>query len=66
MAAASERALEPAEVLAVAELRADGVVGLGEADLAKIEIVGPALKDYIKTYKLPDNMDQQMIWMKPA
>jgi uncharacterized protein (DUF362 family) len=40
--------------------------GLGEADLAKIEIVGPALKDYIKTYKLPDNMDQQLIWMKPA
>ena len=40
--------------------------GLGQADLAKIEIVGPALKDYIKTYKLPDNMDQQMIWMKPA
>jgi uncharacterized protein (DUF362 family) len=40
--------------------------GLGEADLAKIEIVGPALKDYIKPYKLPRNIDQQLIWMKPA
>ena len=32
--------------------------GLGEADLAKIEIVGPVLKDYIKPYKLPRNIDQ--------
>jgi uncharacterized protein (DUF362 family) len=40
--------------------------GLGEGDLAKIEIVGPALKDYIKPYQLPRNMDEQLIWMKPA
>jgi uncharacterized protein (DUF362 family) len=40
--------------------------GLGEADLAKIEIVGPALKDHIKQYKLPSNMDQMLGWMKPV
>ncbi|MGO8701890.1 MAG: DUF362 domain-containing protein [Limisphaerales bacterium] len=40
--------------------------GLGEADLSKIEIVGPALKDYIKPYKLAKSIDQQLIWMKPV
>ena len=39
---------------------------LGEADLAKIEILGPALKDYIKPYQLPRNIEQQLIWMKPV
>jgi len=40
--------------------------GLGQADLARIEIVGPALKDHIKSYKLAHNIDQQLIWMKPV
>jgi uncharacterized protein (DUF362 family) len=40
--------------------------GLGEADLSKIEIAGPALKDYIKPYKMARNIDQQLIWMKPV
>ena len=40
--------------------------GLGESDLARIEILGPALKDHIKTYQLPRNFDQQMIWMQPV
>ncbi len=39
---------------------------LGEADLSKIEIVGPALKDYIKPYKMAASFDQQLIWMKPV
>jgi uncharacterized protein (DUF362 family) len=39
---------------------------MGEADLAKIEILGPALKEHIKTYKLSDNIEKQLIWMKPA
>lgn len=39
---------------------------LGEADLAKLEIGGPALKDHIKPYRLHDNLEQQLIWMKPA
>lgn len=40
--------------------------GLGEADLAKLEILGPALKDHIKPYRLNDNLEQQLIWMKPV
>ena len=40
--------------------------GLGQADLARIEILGPALKDHIKPYKMARNYDQQLIWMKPV
>jgi uncharacterized protein (DUF362 family) len=40
-------------------------VGLGHADLNKIEIVGENLNDHIKNYKLPDNIDKQLTWMKP-
>ena len=40
--------------------------GLGQADLSKIEIVGPALKDYIKPYKMARSFEQQLIWMKPV
>jgi uncharacterized protein (DUF362 family) len=39
---------------------------MGEADLAKIEIVGPAIKDHVKPYKLARNIDEQLIWMRPA
>ena len=39
---------------------------MGEADLAKIEIVGPVLKDHVKSYKLARNIDEQLIWMRPA
>jgi uncharacterized protein (DUF362 family) len=39
-------------------------MGLGVADLNKIEITGENLKDHIRTYKLPDNIDKQGIWMK--
>jgi uncharacterized protein (DUF362 family) len=38
-------------------------MGLGVADLSKIEITGETLKDHIKQYKLPDNFDRQMVWM---
>ena len=40
--------------------------GLGQGDLTKIEIIGPALKDYIKPYKMARNFEEQLIWMKPA
>jgi uncharacterized protein (DUF362 family) len=40
--------------------------GLGQGDLSKIEIVGPALKDYVKPYKMASSFDQQLIWMKPV
>ena len=40
-------------------------MGLGNADLSKIEIVGESLKDHIKQYRLPDNFEKQIVWMKP-
>ena len=38
--------------------------GLGQTDLGKIEILGPALKDHIKIYKEPSNMERLMSWRK--
>ena len=40
--------------------------GLGQADLAKIEVLGEAIANHIKPYKLAKNIEQQLIWMKPA
>jgi uncharacterized protein (DUF362 family) len=40
-------------------------MGLGQADLNKIEILGPALKDHIKIYKEPANIKQLLDWQKP-
>lgn len=39
---------------------------LGQADIAKMEILGPVPQDHIKKYKLSDNIEKQLIWMKPA
>jgi uncharacterized protein (DUF362 family) len=39
---------------------------MGEADLAKIEILGPSVKDHVKPYKLADNISQQLTWQTPA
>jgi uncharacterized protein (DUF362 family) len=43
-----------------------GQTGMGEADLEKIEIVGPAVKEHIKPYKLARNLDQQLVWKQPV
>jgi uncharacterized protein (DUF362 family) len=40
--------------------------GLGIADLNKIEIVGESISNHIKLYKLHDNIERQLIWMKPS
>ena len=40
--------------------------GLGQADLKKIEVVGEPVARHIKTYKLADNIEAQMIWRKPV
>ena len=40
--------------------------GLGTADLSKIEIVGESISNHIKHYKLHDNIEQQLVWMKPV
>lgn len=37
----------------------------GQADLAKIQIVGGAIKDYAKTYQLPRQWEQITSWSKP-
>ncbi len=39
--------------------------GLGQADLTKIDIVGPALKDHVKVYKEPGDMQRLLSWQKP-
>jgi uncharacterized protein (DUF362 family) len=40
--------------------------GLGDPDLSKIEIIGESIKNHIKTYKLSNNINSQLIWMQPA
>jgi len=40
-------------------------MGLGNADLKRIEIVGETINDHIRQYKLPDNFEKQLVWMKP-
>ena len=37
----------------------------GQGDLSKIEILGPAIKDYAKTYQLPRQWEQITSWQKP-
>ncbi len=39
--------------------------GLGQADLNKIEVIGPPLKDHIKIYKEPSKMERLLSWQKP-
>ena len=40
--------------------------GMGEWDLAKIEVVGQNLNDHIRKYKLNDNIDKQLTWKQAA
>lgn len=40
--------------------------GLGQSDLSQIEVVGPALKDHVKPYKMAASIEKQLIWMKPV
>jgi len=39
--------------------------GMGEGDLSKIQILGEQLKDHIRSYKLNDNIEKQLIWKQP-
>jgi uncharacterized protein (DUF362 family) len=43
-----------------------GEAAMGETDLEKIEIIGPALKDHIKPYKMAQNLDRQLVWKQPV
>jgi uncharacterized protein (DUF362 family) len=40
--------------------------GRGVADLNKIRIIGESIKNHKKSYKLSDNIDEQLVWMNPA
>ena len=39
---------------------------MGEADLKRIEILGEKLDKYIRTYKLNENLEKQLIWKEPV
>jgi len=39
--------------------------GLGQADLNRIEILGPSLENHIRNYKEPANIEQLLSWQKP-
>ncbi len=39
--------------------------GSGEADLNRIEIIGEALVNHKKVYRLNDNINSQLVWMNP-
>jgi uncharacterized protein (DUF362 family) len=38
--------------------------GMGVSDLSKIQIIGEKIEDHKKTYKLNDNINEQLIWMQ--
>lgn len=40
--------------------------GRGVADLNKIEIIGESISNHRKSYKLSDNVKDQLAWMNPA
>ena len=40
--------------------------GKGVADLKNIRIIGESINNHIKSYKLSDNINEQLVWMNPA
>jgi len=40
--------------------------GMGEADLSKMEILGPKVSEHVRSYKLAKSIDRQLIWMQPV
>jgi len=39
---------------------------MGQADLSKIDVVGPAIKDHVKPYRLAASLEKQLIWQQPV
>ncbi|MGC8644422.1 MAG: DUF362 domain-containing protein, partial [Isosphaeraceae bacterium] len=39
--------------------------GMGQADMGKMEILGERVADHVRTYRLANNVDKQLEWMKP-
>ena len=42
-----------------------GQVGLGQYDLAKIEVIGPPIASVQKKYRLHADIDRELRWMGP-
>jgi len=40
-------------------------MGMGEYNMDRIEVVGEAVRNHIKKYRLADNIDGQLRWMNP-
>jgi uncharacterized protein (DUF362 family) len=40
--------------------------GMGQSDQEEIEILGDQIRNYTQPYRLNKNIEQQLIWMKPA
>jgi len=40
--------------------------GMGEADLARIEVIGESVNNHIRTYRLNKNIDSQLVWKNPV
>jgi hypothetical protein len=38
---------------------------MGQGDLGRIEIIGPALKEHIRKYQLPKEWDKLVTWQQP-
>jgi uncharacterized protein (DUF362 family) len=43
-----------------------GRAGMGATELNSIKVVGEKIADHIRPYKLSDNIDKQLVWMKPV
>ncbi|HPA48133.1 MAG TPA: DUF362 domain-containing protein [bacterium] len=39
--------------------------GMGVGDLNRIEVIGESIADHVKTYRLHDNVEKQLNWLKP-
>jgi uncharacterized protein (DUF362 family) len=39
--------------------------GMGEVDLDRIEVLGARIADHVRKYRLADNVNRQLQWMKP-
>ncbi|UCF35976.1 MAG: DUF362 domain-containing protein [Acidobacteriota bacterium] len=40
--------------------------GMGQADLSRIEIVGEKIENHVRKYRLNQNIEKQLVWMKPV
>jgi uncharacterized protein (DUF362 family) len=58
-------ALMGIDLAKVAYLNFCATAGMGETDLTKIEILGEKVANHVRKYRLADNIDQQLEWMKP-